>query len=127
MPKSTHDIALSGLLSPETHLGISRRPLLSLFLSICATFLPRPTDAQTAVAFDPLQVPSSGILCRWIPAAPKDSAAFVVEFGDGTDPLGARVSRAFFDSVGVPQYMFITALQTVSASEARKYIIVVQF
>ncbi len=110
--------------SPLTS-GISRRSLLILLS--CAAFVPRLADAQVTDAFDPLTVPTPPMICRWIPPTPRDSVAFIIEFLDRPDSLGNRVSRTFFDSAGTPRYMFVSAPRTVSATEIREYIVVVQF
>jgi len=112
-------------LSSPAILRIWRTSLL-IFLT-CETFLPVLADAQGTATFDPLSVPTPALLCRPISKLAMDSVPFQLEFRDGTDPYGQRVSSAFFDSVGTPRFMYITAPWTVSDSALRMYVIAVQF
>jgi hypothetical protein len=95
----------------------------------CATFFPVLANAQGTGTFDPFGVPAATILCRPISkiAVDSDSVAVQLEFRDGADPFGQRVSSASFDSVGTPRFMFIRAPRTVSDTTLRMYMMAVQF
>lgn len=119
-------VALKRRFSLDMTLRIWRTPLV-IFLT-CATFLPVLADAQETATFDPLGVPTpSVLLCRPISQDAIDSAPIQLEFRDGTDPYGQRVSSAFFDSSGAPRLMYIVAPWTVSDTAFRLYTVVVRF
>jgi hypothetical protein len=113
-------------LSLEVTLRIWRTPIL-IFLT-CTTFLPVLAGAQGAATFDPLGVPTpSVLLCRPISQEAIDSAPIQLEFRDGTDAFGQRVTSAFFDSSGAPRLMYLVAPLTVSGTGLRVYTVVVRF
>jgi hypothetical protein len=119
-------VALKRRFSLDITLRIWRTPLV-IFLT-CATFLPVLGSAQEAATFDPLGVPTPTLLlCRPISEVAIDSAPIQLEFRDGTDPFGQRVSRIFFDSVGTPRLMYVVAPWTVSDTAFRLYTVVVRF
>jgi len=119
-------VVLKRRLSLEVTLRIWRTPLL-IFLT-CATFLPVLADAQGVATFDPLGAPTpSVLLCRPISQDAIDSAPIQLEFREGTDPYGQRVSSIFFDSVGTPRLMYVVAPWTVSDTAFRLYTVVVRF
>jgi hypothetical protein len=109
--------------------AVSRIWCTSLLIFLApAAFLPGLADAQGAVTFDPLAVPTPAfMLCRPISKDAIDSAPIQLEFREGTDPYGQRVSSAFFDSSGAPRLMYIVAPWTVSDTSFRLYTVVVRF
>jgi hypothetical protein len=119
-------VVLTMRLPLEVTLRIWRTPLL-IFLT-CATFLPVLGSAQETATFDPLGVPTPSVmLCRPISQDAIDSAPIQLEFREGTDPFGQRVSSIFFDSVGTPRLMYVVAPWTVSDTAFRLYTVVVRF
>ena len=67
------------------------------------------------------------MLCRPISEKAIDSAPIQLEFREGTDPFGQRVTSAFFDSSGAPRFMILAAPWTVSDTSFRLYMVVVRF
>src|SRR5712671_2398372 len=101
-------VVMKRRLALEITLRIWRMPL-RIFLT-CATLLPLLADAQGAATFDPLGVPTpSVLLCRPISQDAIDSAPIQLEFREGTDAFGQRVTSAFFDSSGAPRLMYLVA------------------
>jgi hypothetical protein len=108
-------------------LGILRIWRTLVILLTCATLLPLLADAQ-GVTFDPLAVPTPSVmLCHPISQGAIDSAPIQLEFREGTDPFGQRVTSAFFDSSGAPRFMYVVAPWTVSDTSFRLYMVVVRF
>jgi hypothetical protein len=119
-------VILKRRLSLEVTPRIWRTPLL-IFLT-CATFLPVLADAQGAATFDPLGVPTPSVmLCRPVSQNAIDSAPIQLEFREGTDPYGQRVSIVFFDSVGTPRLMYLVAPWSLGDTALRVYTVVVRF
>lgn len=83
--------------------------------------------AQSKIEFDPLGLPGSVLLCRSMPVTPRDSAAFVFQYLDGSGSEATRNSFAAFDSVGKPLYMMLSAEGAGSRGELQRKMVVVRF
>lgn len=78
----------------------------------------RLAAAQAVVGSGGFSIPNGTLICRPLPAATTDSAAFIYQFVDGIDSARQRLSLVAFDSGGHPVYMLLSAPARDSTGES---------
>jgi hypothetical protein len=83
--------------------------------------------AQAIVGSGGFSIPKGTLVCRPVPAAATDSAAFIFQFFDGIVSARQRLSVVAFDSAGRPVYMLVSAPARTSTGESRTDALAVRF